>query len=197
MEKFLENPWAITIIGGIIVAIFIYVFLKDPKKENGQKEQSFTQQQTVTQTVIIGKNEEKNNEKESNSKDQDIGYLKLKARILFIEDDVFKKNSNLKDFGWKVSQINKVDNLDIDEIKNANIIFVDYKGVGEPSGDQGLGVVQNLREMYGKNKWIIFYSAHKLPLDVYGKGADDFLAKNATVYEMERKIIKGAQKIVK
>ncbi len=197
MEKVLENPWTITIIGGIIVAIFVYIFLKEPKRDKNKTEQLSNQSQTVTQTVIIGKKEDTNNDEGVKNKNEDISYLKAKTRILFIEDDVFKKIDNLKNFGWNVSQINKVGNLDIDEIKLSNIIFVDYKGVGELSGNQGLGVVENLRAMYGKDKWIIFYSAHKLPLDVYNKGANSYLAKNATVYEMERKIIEGAQNIVK
>ncbi len=197
MENLLENPWTITIIGGIIVAIFVYIFLKEPRRDKNKTEQLSNQSQSVTQTVIIGEKEDINNGEGVKNKNEDISYLKAKARILFIEDDVFKKIDNLKNFGWNVSQINKVSNLDIDEIKLSNIIFVDYKGVGELSGNQGLGVVENLRAMYGKDKWIIFYSAHKLPLDVYNKGANSYLAKNATVYEMERKIIEGAQNIVK
>lgn len=195
MEKLLEDPWVITIIGGIIVAVFVYIFLKD--KRDKKIKQHSNQSQNVTQTVIINKKEDIDSKVDLKNISEDISYLKTKARILFIEDDVFKKINNLKNFGWNVSQIKKVDNLDSDEIKNANIIFVDYKGVGEPSGNQGLGVVENLRAMYGKNKWIIFYSAHKLPLNIYGKGANSYLAKNATVYEMERKIIEGAQNVAK
>lgn len=195
MEKLLENSWTITIISGIIVAIFGYFFLKEP--QNKKDTQSSNQSQNVTQTVIIEKNDKINTEKESKDKADDLSYLKAKAKILFIEDNVFKKINNLKKFGWNVSQINNVGSLDIEEIKTANIIFVDYKGVGELSGDHGLGVVERLKEMYSDTKWIIFYSAHKLPLDVYDKGADDFLPKNASVYEMESKIIKGARSVIK
>ena len=196
-KNILGNPWVITIGSGLIVTVVGILFRKKTKNNN-KTEQSSKQSQSVSQTVIVSNGSLKENMESNKGLEirQDVSDLKRKIKILFIEDDVFKKINNLKKFGWNVSQINKVDNLDTEEIKNANIIFVDYKGVGELSGSQGLGIVENLRAMYGKGKWIIFYSAHKLPLDVYDKGANSYLAKNATVYEMERKIIEGAQNVI-
>jgi len=196
LRNALMNGWTITIGGGLIVAAFSYILW--PRKGDGEQKDKPTQQnQNVAQTVIVSDKYNatgRDAEKKINESEQ-VHYLKSILKILFIEDGVFKKIDNLKKFGWQISQVKKVDNLFTDEIENADIIFVDYKGVGELAEDQGVGIVRRLKESYGGSKWIIFYSAHPLSLDVHDKGADSFLAKNADVYEMEKKIIEGGKKL--
>src|SRR5581483_1730949 len=123
-----------------------------------QKDKPTQQNQNVAQTVIVSDKYNatgRDAEKKINESEQ-VHYLKSILKILFIEDGVFKKLDNLKKFGWQISQVKKVDNLFTDEIENADIIFVDYKGVGELAEDQGVGIVRRLKESYGGSKWIIF-----------------------------------------
>lgn len=127
----------------------------------------------------------------------DIPLLKSKAKILFIEDDNFKKIQNLKKTGWNVIQLKSLDDLDNISVRSADVIFVDYKGIGLKSEDQGIGLLKALRARYKDEKWLIFYSAHKISLDVYNIGANAYLSKNSSVYEMEQKIIEGLRIIIK
>lgn len=133
---------------------------------------------------------------DSQKKVTDVAVLKTKTKILFIDDVNFKNIANLKNSGWNVSRIKDVTNLDDENVRTADIIFIDFKGVGRRvSDEQGIGLVKALKSRYGDKKWLIFYSAHDVSLDVFDIGADDFLTKNSQVYEMEQKIIHGATHI--
>lgn len=128
-----------------------------------------------------------------------VGFLKDSARILFIDDlDLESKIINLISAGWKnVIQINEASNIDRTEIREADIIFVDYKGIVKDSEEQGLAVLSALKGRYGNSKWLILYSAHEVPINAFNKGANSYLAKNSSVYELEQKIIEGLVKLNK
>jgi len=202
--NFMMNPWTITVLGGIVVVILTKLFLD--RKKTPVSGISANNSQNNNQRVIINNNlnskaaslETNNQTQTEPSIDQDILSLKAKTKILFIEDDVFKKINNLKGAGWNITQINNVENPDIEVIRSADIIFVDNKGVGQKlSNDQGLGLIKVLRQRYQNKKWLILYSAHPVGLDAFDSGADSYLTKNSAVYEIEQKIIQGAKKVVK
>ena len=114
----------------------------------------------------------------------DIVDLKEICRILFIDDD--KKPTVIKTLtksGWKnINRIGDTANLDLPEIRAANIIFVDIKGVGLllQFKNEGIGLAAALKDKY-KDKGVVIYSAteeHKL-FDPDLKKVDDWLYKNA------------------
>jgi hypothetical protein len=195
-----DNPWIVTIVGGIIVGAIIYIFFQrhDNKSSTPEVEQNQENSQSVSQVLNVQLPLLPQVSMNPQSiQGRPLSEIKERIKILFIDDNKFKQVKNLKKFGWQTTQIHNVDNLDIPEIRDSQIIFVDYKGVGKRSTDQGLGVVTSLKQRYGDKKWLIFYSAHPLPLNIYDKGPDSFLAKNSDSYEIEQKIIEGANYILK
>ncbi|GEM_PF-4765904 len=128
--------------------------------------------------------------------DSDVPRLKQSMRILFIEDGTFKQISNLRRAGWRVEQMKDVVNLDSAQIRDSQIIFVDYKDVGKAySDEEGLGVVRGLKERYGSSKWVVLYSAHPQSLGVVDYSADSYLEKNSPLIDIEQKIIEGARRL--
>lgn len=186
-----QNIWAITIIGGAtatILATFIIRFFKVGKKPL----QDQHQQVEVINNISINSNEGS----QSLSRDSnvsDFAHLKQIGRILFIDDlDLKDKIQNLRNAGWaNVSQVFHAKNIDQAEIRDAEVIFVDYKRIGLPAKDQGLAVLAALHKRYGEQKWLILYSAHPVPVNAFNQGARSYLAKNSSVYEVEQKILEG------
>lgn len=88
--------------------------------------------------------------------------LKVTCQILFIDDEPLKLLiSTLKKSGWKnIKRIDDTANLDLAEIRNADIIFVDIKGVGKELmfKNQGVGLAAELKKRYPK-KGVVIYSA--------------------------------------
>src|SRR3989344_1680888 len=107
--------------------------------------------------------------------------IKRATNILFIDDEKFEYIDRIRDAGWNVHQLYDINNLDDEQIKKADIIFLDYKGVGRvlsPS-QQGIGLLKGLKKKYS-DKPVIFYSAHAaFSLGDEFKIADDWLPKNA------------------
>lgn len=110
--------------------------------------------------------------------------LKQTCQILFIDDEktpsVIK---TLKKSGWKyIKKIGDTADLDLPEIRNANIIFVDIKDCGKELGfkNEGVGLAAQLKRKYPE-KGIVIYSAtveHNL-FDPDINIVDDRLYKNA------------------
>lgn len=88
--------------------------------------------------------------------------LKGTCQILFIDDEPLKLLiSTLKKTGWKnIKRIDDTANLDLAEIRNADIIFVDIKGVGKELmfKNEGVGLAAELKKRYPK-KGVVIYSA--------------------------------------
>jgi hypothetical protein len=95
-------------------------------------------------------------------------YTKDNTNILFIDDQDMPVVDNLKKAGYKVKKIRDVKDIDDSEVKNAQIIFVDYMGVGKNISQtyQGLGLAEKLIENYPTKKRIILYSAFNFSNDV-------------------------------
>lgn len=196
--KFLENNWTIAIIGGTLATVLSAILIRMliPKKM-AERPKSNSQK-----TVIINKINSGDIDVKSKTMDpsvtkiinnNEISHYKEYAKILFIDDlDFDDKINNLIDAGWKnVGLIKNADNIDRREIREADVVFVDYRGIGKACKDQGMSVVSALKSRYKNTKWIILYSAHKVPLRPALNSADGSLAKNSSIYEFEQKIVEG------
>lgn len=92
----------------------------------------------------------------------EIVDLKGICQILFIDDEPLPiLIKTLKKTGWKsIKRIGDIANLDAPDIRNANIIFVDIKGVGKELmfKNEGVGLAAALKQKYPK-KGVVIYSA--------------------------------------
>ncbi len=121
-----------------------------------------------------------------------IEDLKNITKILFIDDQSFNVVQDLKEKdGWKnVCRIRDVDSLSQTEVKEAHIIFVDIQGVGKKMGfqDEGMGLIEALRETYPEKKIIMYSAESKGKIDALhpsGNLVDYRLRKTAKRYEFE------------
>jgi ActR/RegA family two-component response regulator len=198
--EILENNWTITIFGAIIAAIILRFVFK-PKNKKGKVEQK--PKTTINNIINIHDLINKNRGASSNKAlvPNEVSFYKENIRILFIDDlDISEKTGNLMRAGWRhVGQITSADDIDQQAIKEADIIFIDYLGVAMSSEDQGVALVSALRERYKDTKWLILFSAHNLPIKAYNnnKRADSYLDKNASIYEIEQKILEGLEALHK
>ena len=71
---------------------------------------------------------------------------------------------NLKKAGYKVKKTRDAKDADDADVKNSQIIFVDYKGVGKKlfGKKEGLGLITELQRIYGEEKRYIIYSSVQL-----------------------------------
>jgi hypothetical protein len=128
-----------------------------------------------------------------------IEEIKRQTQVLFIDDESFDfLLENIRQSGWNVKQKKEIDNLDIEEIKNADIIFIDYKDVGTiltPS-EEGIGLLKALRHKY-PNKHLIFYSGYAgfIPGHEIHDIANGWISKNADPYVYIERIESTARKI--
>ena len=91
-----------------------------------------------------------------------IEEIKRRTQILFVDDESFENRLNeVRDAGWNVRQIQDVTNFDSEDIKAANIIFMDYKGVGlvMTASEEGIGLLKQLKKKYPDKK-LVFYSGY-------------------------------------
>lgn len=121
-----------------------------------------------------------------------IDDLKNITKVLFIDDQSFRIVQDLKEKdGWKnVSRIRDVDSLTQSEVKDAHIIFVDIQGVGKKMGfqDEGMGLIEALRQTYPEKKIIMYSAESKGKIDALhpsGNLVDYRLRKTAKRYEFE------------
>lgn len=115
-------------------------------------------------------------------------FDKTNTRILFIDDekDEFPVIQNLKDAGWSVDSVSDVQNVEDDVVRRSQIIFVDYKGVGQhlSESEQGIGLIKLLKETYRDQKRVGLYSGHnRFSLGHDIDCADFKLPKNADTRE--------------
>jgi hypothetical protein len=114
-------------------------------------------------------------------------FNKGNTKILFIDDETFPIVKNLyTQAGWNASSIRDLKNLQDPIVVSAQIIFVDYEGVGKilyPT-EKGLGIVKALKETYGDSKRVILYSAHNtFGVNAEFEIADGRIPKNSDLYE--------------
>jgi len=102
------------------------------------------------------------NKKFDKKKEISIDDVKRLTKVLFVDDEDFSsKISVIRNAGWNINQIGEITNLDSEEIKNADIIFMDYYGVGKilTPKEQGIGLLKCIRKKYPE-KFIVFFSGY-------------------------------------
>lgn len=181
VKTILLNPWTITIVGGLIVAIFSKWLIKKNKKSDVVNTVANNNNQTVN---IITNQTSFDDVQDSTKKMLTIDEKKKLLSILFIDNDTrFKIVKILEKQGYKnINIIKDVTSLEDEIIKTAHIFFVDINDVGLELGfvDQGLGLALKLKEKYPDKK-VVIYSAETQG-DRFHKAlrqVDDFLPKNA------------------
>lgn len=128
-----------------------------------------------------------------------IEEVKRLTQVLFIDDESFDSLlNNIRDSGWNVKQKQDIDNLDAEDIKNADIIFIDYKDVGiklTPT-EEGIGLLKAMRNKY-PNKRLIFYSGYAgfIPGHEIHDIANGWISKNADPYVYIERIESEARKV--
>lgn len=129
-----------------------------------------------------------------------IDDLKRITKILFIDDLNFNYITALKEKdGWQnISRISDPTSISQTELREAHIVFVDVQGVGKKMGfeDEGLGLIQAIREHYPEKKIIMYSAENKGRIDGLhpaGNLVDFRLRKTASRYEFENTIERFAK----
>lgn len=119
-----------------------------------------------------------------------IDTMLSKTSILFIDDDTnFNVVKILKDSGWKKSKtVPDIKTLDVQAVKDADIIFVDINGVGKllKLEFEGLDLALMLKQKYSYKK-VIIYSANRNSNSFHHAWdiCDFKLEKNALPYQFQ------------
>ena len=86
-------------------------------------------------------------------------FDKSNVQILFVDDEVddFPVIQNLKEAGWSVEGIKDIQNIEDITVRRSQVIFVDYKGVGQTLSEreQGIGLIKLLKETYKDSKMLL------------------------------------------
>lgn len=160
-------------------------------------------------TNISTKNDETVEIKNFKFKSKSDEFIKNTARVLFVDDkDMGDKIRMLHERGWQnVSQIDARDivNTTSSPYQSADIVFVDYDGIGQRKSGSGLSILHSLIDRHGCKKFFILFSAHlkKITLDkldVHHLGIKHDsgwmqLTKGAPDYDLESKLIHGLKQI--
>lgn len=128
-----------------------------------------------------------------------IAEVKRLTRVLFVDDEPNDSLAqDIRQAGWNVTQVTDVTNLDAEEIRSADIVFMDYKGVGtrlSPT-EEGIGLLKALRSKY-PGKWLIFYSGYAgiIPGHEIHEIANAWIQKNADPWVYIQRIENAATSI--
>lgn len=187
-----DNPWIITIAGGIIVGIIILLLTplmrrgKNTKKESKALEDPLQNNQLkIADNLSMGASLSDNLDKSQTD------FCKRAVKILFVDDDLnFRIVSILKKQGWINTKI-VGDILNIDKYHDYDIFFIDINGVGKLMAlqDEGLDLAYLIKKKY-PNKMVVIYSTDT-KRDVTHQAfkiVDGTLPKNAQIYEFENYI---------
>lgn len=122
-------------------------------------------------------------------------YSKETVNILFIDDLDMPVVENLKRAGYRVRKVRDVKDTDDAEVKDAQIIFSDFDGVGRSisAHHQGAGIVKEIKARYGSSKYVVLYTAQPtLPSDTIMRSlfdaADARLRKDADTTDFTEQI---------
>jgi hypothetical protein len=122
--------------------------------------------------------------------------------ILFIDDLDMPVVENLKKMGYRVKKVKDIRDIRDAEVKNSQVIFVDFEGVGKVVSPQhqGAGLVKELKVTYGNSKYVVLYTAQPtLPADTIMRSlfdaADARLRKDSDVTDFTDQIKKALEKL--
>lgn len=105
---------------------------------------------------------------------------KESTRILFIDDKDFEVVKLLKKIGWKkVKRVKDIMDLNLPDLIDADIVFIDIQGVGKTifPDEEGFGLCREIKKKYS-DKLVIIYSAEQNRLNDNLTYADRILDKN-------------------
>lgn len=128
-----------------------------------QKKENIKQTNIYADKVIVNDEGSVTHYEDNNDTPSDYTKAKLKTHILFVDDkDDFNTIQIVKDAGWKnVMYIKDISNLDCEELKIADIIFIDINGVASKLyKKEGLGLAADIKRRYKDKKKVILYSAN-------------------------------------
>lgn len=116
--------------------------------------------------------------------------IRKRARLLVIDDEEFVYKSLFENDGYVIDKWNDVENLSKLEDNYFDIILLDVQGVGSAlSADQGLGILQHIRERAPAQIVIAFSNADfSLKYQTFFERADAVLSKGADYVEFKRKV---------
>ncbi len=138
--------------------------------------------------VDHNKTSEQKHAKEVNNNDQD-DYLSV--NVLFIDDDKEYKIANiLQKMGFRhVNVIYEIPSIELSEIKNADVLFIDFNDVGkEIFGEKdGLGAALAIKKRYPQ-KYVVLYSGSPHMYDNDLRMLDGVLPKNAAAEQFRASI---------
>lgn len=129
-------------------------------------------------------------------KDDIIEMMKTKIKILFVDDDPgFHIVKILKDAGWtNTSTLKDLKSIDIQQVKQASVLFIDNHGVGKLLNceHEGLDLVKMIKQKYPEKIVVIYSGDSQGNMFHEAIGLANYrLIKNALPYEFQ-KIIENA-----
>ncbi len=193
----LNKEWLFSGIGIVLFGLVWKIFnnnneeSKAPESFSSNGNESNNNENNININIDTAIKEKEDNYFVESSKYSKTDDLKNNIYILFIDDDTkFKVVNILKTAGYNnVKIIKDVKSLNLDDVKKADILFIDIQGVGKKMDfkDEGLGLASALMQKYGVTKKYVIYSSetngdrfnHVL------READDFLSKDADPYQFE------------
>jgi hypothetical protein len=188
MDWFIANlEWIFSGIGLTAAGLF-FKFMKP--RENLAVPQN-TQSPTITITNSNSFNQESSSAQKPEQRPKQLQDYKNETHILFIDDDPrFRVTKILAKSGWVHTKLIKdAGTLEIREINDADILFIDVQGVGVAMGfsDEGLGLALAIKKKHPSKK-VIIYSAETQGDRFHEalRNADNFLPKNADPYEFQK-----------
>ncbi|AEH16270.1 putative two-component system response regulatory protein [Shewanella baltica] len=190
-----NKEWLFSGAGIVLLSGVAKVVINRNKKQN--ETPTFSNTINLINTNSIEPNASSSASKPSTELVKDEDFYKNTTKILIVDDEIkFKLPKIFKSAGWVHSKLIKdIDNLDHPDVKEADILFIDVQGVGVSLGfkDEGLGLVEALKEKYPSKKVIIysvvsqgdrFHNAFNV--------CDGQLSKDADPYQFQRVLEKFA-----
>lgn len=190
--NFNVEPLILTIISSIEILGFLLI--PEPTLENPEN-LKVKNEQNVNVNVSVGNNahiqaKTENEIPSTLDRGEIIDTMLSKTSILFIDDDTnFNVVKILKDSGWKKSKtVPDIKTLDVQAVKDADIIFVDINGVGKLLNleFEGLDLALMLKQK-NPDKKVIIYSANRNSNSFHQAWdiCDFKLEKNALPYQFQ------------
>lgn len=200
----IDISWYLILSMCIGVALVLYVIIKiimnikrnakqnvNTKKEGSASAAQNTGDNNTTQATTIavhGNGNQINLPREVKASQEGIEGMEqekndyLSANILFIDDDPeYKIDNILTKMGFRhIVKIADVTSVELTEIKQAEILFVDYNNVGkEVFGEkEGLGAALAIKKRYPSKK-VVMNSAYPHMYDSDLKYLDGLISKNS------------------
>lgn len=128
-----------------------------------------------------------------------LDEIKKRTQVLFVDDESYDSLlSTIREAGWNVRQVKDISNFDSPEVKEADVIFMDYKGVGltmTPT-EEGIGLAKVLKVKY-PTKQVIFYSGYAgfIPGQEIHGVADGWISKNSDPFVYIAQIEEAAKTV--